>query len=216
VSAQDGLEAILLTAPVIPVVIIDDLADAVPLARALVAGGLPVIEITLRTAVGLDAIRAIAAEVEGAIVGVGTVIDPSQYVTAARAGARFAVSPGATAALLDAVGEAGIAPLPGVSTASEAMGLIERGYRFAKFFPAEPAGGAAFLSAIASPLPQLKFCPTGGITLESAPKYLMLPNVVCVGGSWMVNRKVIAAGDWGGITAAAAEAAGLDEYRTLG
>jgi 2-dehydro-3-deoxyphosphogluconate aldolase/(4S)-4-hydroxy-2-oxoglutarate aldolase len=214
--AQDGLEAILLTAPVIPVVIIDDLGDAVPLARALVAGGLKVIEVTLRTAVGLDAIRAMASEVEGAIVGVGTVIDPSQYVTAAKAGARFAVSPGSTEALLDAVGEAGIAPLPGVSTASEAMRLIERGYRFAKFFPAEPAGGAAFLSAIASPLPQLRFCPTGGITLESAPKYLMLPNVVCVGGSWMVNRKTIAAGDWAGITAAAAEAAGLDEYRTLG
>jgi 2-dehydro-3-deoxyphosphogluconate aldolase/(4S)-4-hydroxy-2-oxoglutarate aldolase len=180
-----------------------------------VAGGLPVIEITLRTAAGLDSIRAIAAEVEGALVGVGTVIEPGQYVAAAQAGARFAVSPGSTKALLESVADAGIAPLPGISTASEAMALIERGYGFAKFFPAEPAGGAAFLSAIASPLPQLRFCPTGGITLESAPKYLLLPNVICVGGSWMVNRKTIAAKDWAGITAAAAQAVTLNEYRSL-
>jgi 2-dehydro-3-deoxyphosphogluconate aldolase/(4S)-4-hydroxy-2-oxoglutarate aldolase len=214
-SDQAGLETILRAAPVIPVVIIDNLANAIPLARALVAGGLPVIEITLRTPAGLDAIRAIASEVEGALVGVGTVIDPSQYVMAAKAGARFAVSPGATKTLLDTVADAGIAPLPGIATASEAMALIERGYSFAKFFPAEPAGGTAYLSAIASPLPQLKFCPTGGITLESAPKYLLLPNVICVGGSWMVNRKIIAAADWAGITAAATQAAGLNEYRNL-
>jgi 2-dehydro-3-deoxyphosphogluconate aldolase/(4S)-4-hydroxy-2-oxoglutarate aldolase len=212
-SAQAGLENILRAAPVIPVVIIDNVADAVPLARALVAGGLPVIEITLRTAAGLEAIRAIAAEVEGALVGVGTVTLPGQYADAAKAGAKFAVSPGATPALLDAVADAGIAPLPGVSSASEAMVLIERGYRFAKFFPAEPAGGAPFLSAIASPLPQLRFCPTGGITMENAPNYLTLPNVICVGGSWMVNRKTIAAGDWAGITAAAAQAASLNQYR---
>jgi 2-dehydro-3-deoxyphosphogluconate aldolase/(4S)-4-hydroxy-2-oxoglutarate aldolase len=215
VSVQAGLQEILLAAPVIPVVLIDDLVDAIPLARALVAGGLPVIEITLRTAAGLDSIRAIAAEVEGALVGVGTVIEPGQYVAAAQAGARFAVSPGSTKALLESVADAGIAPLPGISTASEAMALIERGYGFAKFFPAEPAGGAAFLSAIASPLPQLRFCPTGGITLESAPKYLLLPNVICVGGSWMVNRKTIAAKDWAGITAAAAQAVTLNEYRSL-
>jgi 2-dehydro-3-deoxyphosphogluconate aldolase/(4S)-4-hydroxy-2-oxoglutarate aldolase len=214
-SQQAGLEGVLKAAPVIPVVIIDNLADAVPLARALVAGGLPVIEITLRTPAGLDAIRAIAAEVDGAIVGVGTVIEPAQYAAAARAGAKFAVSPGATKALLDAAADAGIAALPGVSTASEAMALIERGYGFAKFFPAEPAGGAAFLSAIASPLPQLQFCPTGGITLESAPKYLLLANVICVGGSWMVNRKAIAAADWTGITEAAVQAAALNEYRNL-
>jgi 2-dehydro-3-deoxyphosphogluconate aldolase/(4S)-4-hydroxy-2-oxoglutarate aldolase len=212
-SLQAGLEQLLRAAPVIPVVIIDDLADAVPLARALVAGGLPVIEITLRTAAGLEAIRAIAAEVEGALVGVGTVIEPAQYAAAAKAGAKFAVSPGATRALLDAVADAGIAPLPGVASASEAMVLIERGYIFAKFFPAEPAGGAPFLSAIASPLPHLKFCPTGGITMENAPNYLTLPNVICVGGSWMVNRKTIAAGDWAGITAAAAQAASLNQYR---
>jgi 2-dehydro-3-deoxyphosphogluconate aldolase/(4S)-4-hydroxy-2-oxoglutarate aldolase len=212
-TPQPGLEKILNTAPVIPVVIIDALSDAIPLARALVAGGLPVIEITLRTEAGLEAIRAIAAEVEGAIVGVGTVLTPAQYDSAAKAGAKFAVSPGATKTLLDAATDAGFAPLPGISTASEAMTLIERGYEFAKFFPAEPAGGSSFLAAIASPLPQLKFCPTGGITLASAPKYLLLPNVICVGGSWMVNRKTIAAGDWPAITAAAAEAAALNEHR---
>ena len=210
---QDGLDDILNAAPVIPVVIIDRLEDAVPLARALLAGGLPVIEITLRTAAGLEAIRAIAAEVPGALVGVGTVLEPAQYLAAAQAGARFAVSPGATPRLLDAAAAAGLAPLPGIATASEAMALIERGYRYAKFFPAEPAGGAAFLAAIASPLPQLKFCPTGGITLESAPRYLKLPNVVCVGGSWMVGRAAIAAGDWGAITAAAREAGALDAHR---
>jgi len=213
-TLQSGLESILLTAPVIPVVIIDDLTHAVPLARALVAGGLPVIEITLRTALGLEAIRAIAAEVPDAIVGVGTVLEPAQYIAAAKAGAKFAVSPGATKRLLDSVADSGIAPLPGISTASEAMVLIERGFAFAKFFPAEPAGGAAYLSAIASPLPQLKFCPTGGITLDSAPKYLKLPNVICVGGSWMVNRATIAAADWPTITAQATQAATLNQHRS--
>ncbi|HQT63118.1 MAG: keto-deoxy-phosphogluconate aldolase [Acidocella sp. 20-57-95] len=212
-SVQAGLRDILRAAPVIPVVVIDDVAHAVPLARALVAGGLPVIEITLRTAAGLDAIRAIAAEVQGALVGVGTVLEPAQYYAAAQAGARFAVSPGATAKLLDAAVDSGLAALPGISTASEAMVLIERGYEFAKFFPAEPAGGAPFLSSIASPLPQLTFCPTGGITLESAPKYLKLPNVICVGGSWMVNRAAMAAGDWAGITSLAAKAAELNIHR---
>ncbi|MDE8345264.1 MAG: bifunctional 4-hydroxy-2-oxoglutarate aldolase/2-dehydro-3-deoxy-phosphogluconate aldolase [Acidocella sp.] len=213
-SVQNGLEAILRAAPVIPVVIIEDVRHAVALARALVAGGLPVIEITLRTAAGLDAIRAIAAEVPDAIVGVGTVIEPSQYTHAAQAGARFAVSPGATTRLLDAAAQAGIAPLPGIATASEAMALIERGYQFAKFFPAEPAGGAAFLAALSSPLPQLKFCPTGGITLDSAPRYLKLPNVLCVGGSWMVSRTAIEAGDWGSITSLAAAAAALAQHRS--
>jgi 2-dehydro-3-deoxyphosphogluconate aldolase/(4S)-4-hydroxy-2-oxoglutarate aldolase len=207
--SQPGLEPILLAAPVIPVVIIDDLAQAVPLAQALVAGGLRAIEITLRTAAGLDAIRAIAAEVPDAIVGAGTVLDAVQFAAVIAAGARFVVSPGATEKILDAAADAPIALLPGIATASEAMVLIERGYRFAKFFPAEPAGGAAYLSAIASPLPQLRFCPTGGITLESAPRYLKLPNVICVGGSWMVNRKTIAAADWSAITEAATQAAGL-------
>jgi 2-dehydro-3-deoxyphosphogluconate aldolase/(4S)-4-hydroxy-2-oxoglutarate aldolase len=212
-SVQDGLESILKAAPVIPVVIIDDIADAVPLARALVAGGLPVIEITLRTKAGLDAIRAIAAEVPGAIVGVGTVITPAQYREAAVAGAKFAVSPGATTKLLDAATDSGLVPLPGIATASEAMGLIERGYRFAKFFPAEPSGGAAFLASIASPLPQLTFCPTGGITLASAPNYLKLPNVICVGGSWMLPKQHILAKDWMEIQNRAAEAAQLKEFQ---
>jgi 2-dehydro-3-deoxyphosphogluconate aldolase/(4S)-4-hydroxy-2-oxoglutarate aldolase len=213
-SNQTEIETILRAVPVIPVVIIDDLAHAVPLARALVAGGLTVIEITLRTAYGIDAIRAISNEVPGAIAGVGTVLEPEQLAEAAAAGGRFAVSPGATPRILDAAVDQNISLLPGVATASEAMALIERGYRFAKFFPAEPAGGAAYLSAIASPLPQLSFCPTGGITLESAPRYLKLPNVMCVGGSWMVNRAAIAAGDWPGITAQAAQAAALNQYRS--
>lgn len=212
-SAQPGLQEILETAPVIPVVIIDDLANAVRLARALVAGGLRVIEITLRTAAGPEAIRAIANEVPEAIAGAGTVLDPAQLAAVTAAGARFAVSPGATPKMLDAAHGSNIALLPGIATSSEAMALIERGYRFAKFFPAEPAGGAKYLAALASPLPQLSFCPTGGITLESASRYLQLPNVICVGGSWMVNRKTIEAGDWSAITASAAQAAALDEFR---
>jgi 2-dehydro-3-deoxyphosphogluconate aldolase/(4S)-4-hydroxy-2-oxoglutarate aldolase len=214
-SPQPGLQPILLAAAVIPVVIIDDLRHAVPLARALVAGGLPVIEITLRTAAGLDAIRAIVAEVPDAIVGAGTVLHPEQLAAVTKAGARFAVSPGATTKILDAAAGGKIALLPGIATASEAMGLIERGYRFAKFFPAEPAGGAAYLAAIASPLPQLRFCPTGGVTLETAPRYLKLSNVICVGGSWMVNRNTIEAEDWSTITAAAAQAAALTEHRSV-
>jgi 2-dehydro-3-deoxyphosphogluconate aldolase/(4S)-4-hydroxy-2-oxoglutarate aldolase len=213
-NPQPGLEAILLAAPVIPVVIIDDLAQAVPLARALVAGGLPVIEITLRTPAGLEAIRAIAAEVPDAITGAGTVLDAAQLKAVTQAGARFAVSPGATPSLFAAATGENISLLPGIATASEAMILIERGYRFAKLFPAEPAGGAAWLAAIASPLPQLRFCPTGGITLESAPRYLKLPNVICVGGSWMVNRNSIAASDWSAITAAAVATAALKEHRS--
>jgi 2-dehydro-3-deoxyphosphogluconate aldolase / (4S)-4-hydroxy-2-oxoglutarate aldolase len=207
--SQEDLEPILRLAPVIPVVIIEDSADAVPLARALVAGGLKAIEITLRTAAGLDAIRAIAQEVEGAVPGAGTVITPAQYTQAAAAGARFAVSPGATPRLLDAAEHSGIAPLPGIATASEAMALIERGYSFAKFFPAEPSGGAPFLAALASPLPQLRFCPTGGITPANAPGYLGLPNVICVGGSWMVKAQTIKSRNWMEITRLAAQAAAL-------
>lgn len=206
---QKGLQPILTRAPVVPVVIVDAVADAVPLARALVEGGLPAIEITLRTEAALEAIRAVAAEVEGALVGVGTVLTKAQLKDAAKAGARFAVSPGATGKLLDAAEDVDIPLLPGIATAGEAMGLIERGYRFAKFFPAEPAGGRAYLSALASPLPQLRFCPTGGVTLESAPHYLKLPNVVCVGGSWMIARDKVAAKDWSAITEASRAAAAL-------
>ena len=208
-TAPSGLAAILAVAPVVPVVIVEAIEDAVPLARALVQGGLPVIEVTLRTPIALDAVRAIAAEVEDAIVGVGTVLDPAQLAASERAGARFAVSPGHTPRLLDAAAQSNLPLLPGIATASEAIALIERGYAFAKFFPAEPAGGHAYLSALASPLPQLRFCPTGGITPESAPRYLALPNVVCVGGSWMLPRQRIAAKDWAAITTASRVAAAL-------
>ncbi len=206
---QQGLESILGLASVIPVVVIEHLADAVPLARALVDGGLPAIEVTLRTEAALDAIRVIAAEVEGAVVGVGTVLNPRQLDAARKAGARFAVSPGASEALLDAAAASEAPLLPGVANASEAMRLIERGYRFAKFFPAEPAGGEPYLKALSSPLPQLRFCPTGGVTLENAPKYLALPNVVCVGGSWMLKAETVAAQDWAAIAAASRRAAQL-------
>jgi 2-dehydro-3-deoxyphosphogluconate aldolase/(4S)-4-hydroxy-2-oxoglutarate aldolase len=204
-----SLESLLRRAPVVPVVIIDDVKHAVPLARALVAGGLPLIEVTLRTPAGLDCIRAIAQEVPDAVAGAGTILNARDFENAVAAGAKFAVSPGTTDALLDAVQDHEVKLLPGIATASEAMKLIARGYQFAKCYPAEQSGGAAFLSAIASPLPQLRFCPTGGITLANAPSYLKLPNVICVGGSWMVNRATIAAEDWSAITAAAAQAAAL-------
>jgi len=207
------LEEILRLAAVIPVVIIDDVKDAVPLARALVAGGLPVIEVTLRTAAGLDAIRAIAEEVPDAVVGVGTVLSAEDFRAAVAVGAKFAVAPGATERLLDAVTGAEVSLLPGIATASEAMKLIERGYAFAKLFPAEAVGGVNLLAALASPLPQLRFCPTGGITVETAPNYLRLPNVMCVGGSWMVGRAARGGGDGGGIEEKARVAAGLGVHR---
>ncbi len=209
VDVQPGLGPILALAPVVPVVIVENAADAVPLARALVAGGLRAIEITLRTSAAMEAIRRVAGEVEGAVAGAGTVLDAAQFEAVMKAGAKFAVSPGATERLLDAAAGAPMPLLPGIATASEAMALIERGYRFAKFFPAEPAGGATYLAAFASPLPQLTFCPTGGITPDSAPRYLKLANVVCVGGSWMIRREHVAAGDFAAITAASAVAAKL-------
>ncbi|MFD6190015.1 bifunctional 4-hydroxy-2-oxoglutarate aldolase/2-dehydro-3-deoxy-phosphogluconate aldolase [Streptomyces sp. NPDC060275] len=196
-------------APVVPVVVVDDLADAVPLARALVAGGLPAIEVTLRTPVALDAIRAIAAEVPGAVVGAGTVVTAGQVAEVVAAGARFLVSPGWTDALLEAMRTSGVPFLPGVSTTSEVVALLERGVREMKFFPAEAAGGTAYLKALAAPLPQARFCPTGGITPASAPKYLALPNVGCVGGSWMLPKDAVSGRDWGRVAALAREAAGL-------
>ncbi|MDA5142773.1 bifunctional 4-hydroxy-2-oxoglutarate aldolase/2-dehydro-3-deoxy-phosphogluconate aldolase [Streptomyces sp. AD681] len=196
-------------APVVPVVVVDDLADAVPLARALVAGGLPAIEVTLRTPVALDAIRAIAGEVPGAVVGAGTVITPEQVADVVAAGARFLVSPGWTDVLLEAMRASGVPFLPGVSTTSEVVALLERGVREMKFFPAEAAGGTAYLKALAAPLPQARFCPTGGISPVSAPEYLALPNVGCVGGSWMLPKDAVADGDWGRVEALAREAAGL-------
>ncbi|MFE0871681.1 bifunctional 4-hydroxy-2-oxoglutarate aldolase/2-dehydro-3-deoxy-phosphogluconate aldolase [Streptomyces rochei] len=196
-------------APVVPVVVVDDLADAVPLARALVAGGLPAIEVTLRTPVALDAIRAIAAEVPDAVVGAGTVVTAEQVAEVVAAGARFLVSPGWTDALLTAMRDSGVPFLPGVSTTSEVVALLERGVREMKFFPAEAAGGTAYLKALAAPLPQARFCPTGGIGPASAPRYLALPNVGCVGGSWMLPKDAVADRDWGRVEALAREAAGL-------
>ncbi|MFT3989139.1 bifunctional 4-hydroxy-2-oxoglutarate aldolase/2-dehydro-3-deoxy-phosphogluconate aldolase [Aestuariivirga sp.] len=208
-DVQNGVEATLKAAPVVPVMVIDDQADAVPLSRALVKGGLPVLEITLRTPTALDSIRAIIAEVEGAIVGAGTVLDAQKLAACEKLGCAFAVSPGSSPKLLDAAQDSAVPLLPGGVTASECMALLERGYRFQKFFPAEPAGGVAYLSSLASPLPQIMFCPTGGITPQSAPSYLKLPNVITLGGSWMAPKKLIAAKDWAGIEALAREASKL-------
>ncbi|MET7487271.1 bifunctional 4-hydroxy-2-oxoglutarate aldolase/2-dehydro-3-deoxy-phosphogluconate aldolase [Streptomyces sp. NPDC005538] len=196
-------------APVLPVVVIEDAADAVPLARALVAGGLPAIEVTLRTPAALEALRSIAGEVPGAVVGAGTVLTPGQVEECVAAGARFLVSPGWTDLLLEAMRGSGVPFLPGVSTTSEVVALLERGVREMKFFPAQAAGGTAYLRSLAGPLPQARFCPTGGIGIGSAPDYLALPNVGCVGGSWMIPADAVAARDWGRIEALAREAAAL-------
>jgi 2-dehydro-3-deoxyphosphogluconate aldolase/(4S)-4-hydroxy-2-oxoglutarate aldolase len=179
------------------------------LARALVAGGIPAIEVTLRTDAALEAVRAIAAEVPGAVVGVGTVRRPADFVAALAAGARFAVSPGASPDLLAAARDIELPWLPGAATASEAMALAERGYLQQKFFPAEAAGGTAALRSLHGPLPDIRFCATGGITPANAATYLAVPNVACVGGSWLTPAKLLQAGDWAGIEALAREAAAL-------
>ena len=191
------LEEMLNLAPVVPVLTIEDEAHAVPLGRALVAGGLPMLEVTLRTPAALGAIRRIAAEVEGAVVGAGTVLSASDLERAVQAGARFAVSPG----LPDGARQEGPVPLlPGVATATEVMRALEAGFRFLKFFPAVPAGGLAMLKAFGPVFAQARFCPTGGITAENAPEFLALPNVVCVGGSWVAPAAALRAGDWGRVT----------------
>ena len=203
------MTSVLDLAPVVPVVVVDDPSDAVPLARALVAGGLRAIEVTLRTPGALDAIRAMADAVPEAVVGAGTVLTPEQVTRSVEAGARFLVSPGWTDSLLDAMRASGVPYLPGVSTASEVLALLERGVRELKFFPAEAAGGTAYLKSLYGPLPQVRFCPTGGIGPGSAPDYLALPNVACVGGSWMLPADAVAARDWARVEALAREAAGL-------
>ncbi|MFE2019750.1 bifunctional 4-hydroxy-2-oxoglutarate aldolase/2-dehydro-3-deoxy-phosphogluconate aldolase [Streptomyces sp. NPDC059499] len=208
-SAPSASPSVLDLAPVVPVVVLQDAADAVPLARALVAGGLPAIEVTLRTPAALDAIRAIAAEVPDAVVGAGTVISVSHVTKTVAAGARFLVSPGWTDTLLDAMKASGVPFLPGVSTTSEVVALLERGVTEMKFFPAEAAGGTAYLKALSAPLPQARFCPTGGISLASAPSYLALPNVGCVGGSWMVPGDAVASKDWARVERLAREASAL-------
>lgn len=195
-------------APVIPVLVIEDLAHAEPLARALVAGGLPVLEVTLRTDCAIEAIRAMAS-VPGSHVGAGTVLSAQDAARAKAAGATFAVSPGATPALIEACTAEALPLLPGAATATEVMTLMEAGFRTMKFFPAGPAGGPAMLKALHGPLPQVTFCPTGGVSLSNATDYLSLPNVACVGGSWVAPVKLMQAGDWEGITALARDAAAL-------
>lgn len=202
---------VMTTSPVIPVIVIKQPDNALPLARALVAGGLKVLEVTLRTAYGLDAIRTIANEVPDAIVGAGTVIEVDQIDAVIEAGGQFMVSPGSTPRLIEAALQKEITLLPGVATPSEAMLLMEYGIAHMKFFPAEAAGGIPMLKSIRGPLPQITFCPTGGITSKTAKDYLTLPNVACVGGSWMVPQHLIDTGDWGVIEALAAEAAALSQ-----
>jgi len=206
---QSKVEAVLKLAPVVAVVVIERLADAVPLARALARGGIRAIEVTLRTPVALDAIRAIAAEVSEAVVGAGTLLTPVDLVAAVNAGARFGVSPGTTPGLLDAADASPLPYLPGAATATEAMCLFERGYRFQKFFPATPAGGPEYLRSLASPLPNIRFCPTGGVSLASAASWLSLANVACVGGSWMCSPELVRAGDWQAVETLALAASAL-------
>lgn len=195
-------------APIVPVLVVHDIAHARPLAEALVAGGLPALEVTLRTPVALDVIREMA-QVEGGVVGAGTLVTPADVTAAVAAGAKFGVSPGATATLLDAAEAAGLPMLPGAATASEAMALLERGYDMLKFFPAEASGGAPALKAIGAPLPQISFCPTGGVSPANAETYLGLSNVVCAGGSWVAPNDLVAAGDWKAIEQLAREASQL-------
>jgi 2-dehydro-3-deoxyphosphogluconate aldolase / (4S)-4-hydroxy-2-oxoglutarate aldolase len=195
-------------APVVPVLVLDDAADAAPLARALVAGGLPALEVTLRTPAALEVIREMA-RVSGGVVGAGTLLSPADVHAAKAAGAQFGVSPGATDALLAACEEADLPLLPGAATATEAMALLERGYTMQKFFPAQAAGGAPALKAIGAPLPQISFCPTGGVTPENAPAYLALSNTLCVGGSWVAPKALIKSGDWAAIQALAHSASQL-------
>ncbi|MFI0407668.1 bifunctional 4-hydroxy-2-oxoglutarate aldolase/2-dehydro-3-deoxy-phosphogluconate aldolase [Actinomadura sp. 3N508] len=196
-------------APVIPVVVLDDAGAAVPLARALVDGGLPVIEVTLRTEAALAAITRIAAEVPDAVVGAGTVVRPEDAERSAAAGARFLVSPGCTPRLQAAMAAAGLPFLPGVATASEAIALLEDGITAMKFFPAEAAGGIAYLKSLYGPLPQIRFCPTGGVGPGNAAGYLALENVGCVGGSWLTPADAVRDGDWDRVRKLAAEAAAL-------
>lgn len=196
-------------APVVPVVVVDSLDHAVPVARALVDGGVPVIELTLRTPVALDAIRAIAAEVPEIAVGAGTVTSPDLAKAARDAGASFLVSPGATPRLLEAMLDTGLPFLPGTATVSEVLTVLEYGVTQMKFFPAEASGGTAYLSSLTTVVPGARFCPTGGIRPATAPDYLALANVGCVGGTWITPKAALESGDWATVTRLAAEAAAL-------
>lgn len=192
-------------APVIPVLVLDDPTHARPLAEALVAGGLPALEVTLRTPAALDCIRQMS-EIAGGIVGAGTLLTPQDVSRAKAAGAKFGVAPGATDRLIQACIDEDLPLLPGAATATEAMRLLEQGFDMLKFFPAEAAGGAPALKAIGAPIPQIAWCPTGGVTLANKAGYLSLTNVVCVGGSWVAPREAMEAGDWDRIEALAREA----------
>lgn len=208
-DASKAAAAICALAPVVPVLVVENADTAEDLAKALVAGGLPALEVTLRTPAALDVIREMA-KVAGGVVGAGTLLTPKDVENAKAAGATFGVSPGATDKLLDACEANDLPLLPGIATSSEAMRLLERGYWVQKFFPAEANGGAEALKGIGGPIPQVKFCPTGGVSLKNAPDYLRLSNTLCVGGSWVAPKNLIDAGDWAGITAIAAEAAKLE------
>ncbi len=203
------IEDIVALCPVIPVLTVEELAHAVPLARALTAGGLRVLEITLRTPVALAAIEAMRRAVPEAVVGVGTLTRPVDFAAADRAGAQFGVSPGLTQELAGAARGSRFPLLPGVMTPSELIAARLAGFRAVKLFPASQAGGIGMLKALGAPFPDVLFCPTGGITRASAPEFLALANVVCVGGSWFTPRELLAAGDWAGIEALARDAAGL-------
>ncbi len=206
-QSRRALEICML-APVVPVLVVEDAAKAAKLATALVAGGLPALEVTLRTPAALDVIRAMA-DVPGGVVGAGTLLTRDDVKAAKEAGAKFGVSPGATPKLLDACAEFELPLLPGAATATEVMTLLELGYTVQKFFPAEASGGAPALKGIGAPIPQVKFCPTGGISLKNANDYLKLPNVLCVGGSWVAPVDRMAADDWDAITELASEASRL-------
>ncbi len=210
-NQSKAIRAIAAQVNVIPIVVLDDAAHARPLAEALVAGGLPVIEVTLRTPAALDAIR-VMATVPGATVGAGTLLTPKDAHAAKVAGAQFGVSPGCTPHLAEAVTIENLPLLPGAATASEVMALWQHGYDVAKFFPAEMYGGTEALKSIGAPIPQVAFCPTGGVTSQNAPAYLRLANVMCVGGSWITPKDKIVAGDWAGIEALAREAAALSPH----
>jgi 2-dehydro-3-deoxyphosphogluconate aldolase/(4S)-4-hydroxy-2-oxoglutarate aldolase len=201
--------SLLRVSPVIPVVTIDDPRRAVPVARALAEGGVGIIELTLRTENALTSLKRIADEVPDIIVGAGTVLTPAQADAAVAAGAQFLVSPGVTPSLLGHMLTLGVPILPGVATVGEVMQVLESGLTAMKFFPAGPAGGPDYVAAIGAPIPQVQFCPTGGVSLSSAPAYLALPNVSCVGGSWVTPRGAVENEDWQQITRLAREAAGL-------
>jgi len=210
---NDALLAILRRAPVIPVIVLEDAQQAAPLAEALVAGGLPVLEVTLRTPVALQAVKLMRQAVPDAVVGVGTLTTAEQFTAARDAGAQFGVSPGFTAALATAAAGSGLHWLPGVMTPTEVLQAQAQGYSLCKLFPAQQAGGTDMLRALHAILPGVRFCPTGGISRSNAAEYLALPNVVCVGGSWVVPRDLVCKRDWAAIQALAGEAAALPRGR---